>query len=136
MAAKAQPGAIPEEADGPQDPTPGDPTADAPGAAPATTKPIGARMKAYQQALAIANQSGDIAMAATLTKTLDGLKSEQEASRPLHRRITSAEANIEGETRVVNERGSEVHEIETQTKEIGPTWTTHANAKSYHKVFI
>ena len=117
MAAKAQPGAIPEEADGPQDPTPGDPTANAPGAAPATTKPIGARIKSYQQALAIANQSGDIAMAATPTKTLDGFKSEQVASRPLHRRITSAEINLEGYIRLVNEVGSEVHDLETQIKE-------------------
>ena len=72
-------------------------------------------------------------MAATLTKTMDGLKSEQEASRPLHRRITSAEVNLKAETRLVNELGSEVHDLELQIKELGPTWTTRANANSWRK---
>ena len=118
MANKAHPGTIPEEAHAPPDPTPGAPTADVPGAAHTTpTKTLGARIKSYQQALATAKQCGDAMMVTTLTQTLDGLKSEQEASRPLHRRITSAEANLETEARLVNELGSVVLDLEEQIKE-------------------
>ena len=92
-------------------------------------------------------------MIATLTNTLDGCKSEQEANRPIARQIPSDERNVDNERRHVDDLGSESHGlkivlIETRDKfdKNVPTnlfvqisayngSTSHANraANTYHK---